>query len=144
MMQAMERLAQAREQSPPADGLPELLGGLCQRLARVLEEENADLRNGSMDRLAEHARRKDMLQLDIMRLMERGGDQEALRDLLREELQALRAALDENARLLELHLGAAREFARHVEETIRDHASDGTYAPGSLLRGGSGRGYGAW
>ena len=144
LAQAMDRL----QEHVQGQGMEQALAGLCRRLAAVLERENADLRNGETSRLSEHARQKDLLQLDIMRMSERCADLEAMQDLLREELLQLQALLQENARLLRLHLEAAEEFARHVEDSIRARTSDGTYAPDEVRNGGRGRsathGYGAW
>jgi len=109
------------------------LSGLLARLAGVLERENADLRGNDLSRFAEHARQKDLLHLDIARLAhsikdDAGHDQ----TVARQELERVKGLLAENARLLDVHLGATREFAGYVEDAIRNSASDGTYTRDGL------------
>ncbi len=123
------------------DDHAQALMGLCQRLEEALEQENASLREGDMRDLTEHARRKELLLLDIMRLTRRHGD--AVPAPLHDRLTALRKRLHENARLLDMQLRASRELAQYMEDGIRKRESDGTYSPGTLL-GRNGRGYGAW
>ncbi|GEM_PF-4064675 len=115
----------------------QMLARLCRRLRQVLEQENELLQRGAAGpagtaALAETARQKDLLQLDILRLGERCTNLQALQEEMRAELMELRAALEENARLLALHLNAAQELARHLEQDLRRRSSDGTYTPGSL------------
>ena len=125
----------------------DVLAGLCQRLEEALENENASLRRGDMREITEHARRKELLLLDIMRLTQRHGDEPPAS--LRDRLATLQERLRENARLLQMQLRASRELAQYMEEGIRRQESDGTYSPGSLRSSGGapwrgGGGYGAW
>ena len=130
--------AHAQTVDAPA-GLPETFVKLLTRLVEVLERENADLRNNDLSMFPEYVRQKDLLLLDLSRLSRMHGDSPQLRALLDDELRRVKETLAENARLLELHLGAAREFASFLEDSIRRHRSDGTYSR-TVARGG----YGKW
>ena len=130
--------AHAQTVDAPA-GLPETFVKLLSRLVEVLERENADLRNNDLSMFPEYVRQKDLLLLDLSRLFRMHGDSPQLRALLDDELRRVKETLAENARLLELHLGAAREFASFLEDSIRRHRSDGTYSR-NVARGG----YGKW
>ncbi len=118
--------------------LPGMLGKLLSRLMVVLEQENADLRDNNLARFADYVRQKDLLLLDLSRLERMHADSGQMRDMLEKELSGVKEALAENARLLELHLEATREFAGFLEESIRRHRSDGTYSRNLA------RGYGKW
>ena len=97
------------------------------RLSQVVEEETQLLRQlGSADfERLNHQKNYSLLELTrAMRVLPER-DRSAL---LSARLVRLRNLLDENQRVLRLHLAAAEEIANLVASTIEDAASDGTYS----------------
>jgi hypothetical protein len=99
------------------------------RLEDVLDQETAALRaRGAVD-LKSFNNRKSHGLLDLSRALRvyEGTEPEAA---LRARLAGLRAKLDENSRVLKIHLDAVREIAAVIADAIRDAESDGTYSVG--------------
>jgi len=131
--------AHTQTQAPRAPADPHgQIASLLVRLLDVLERENADLRNNDLSRFSEYVRQKDVLLVDLYRAEKALGRAAGAPGAPAEKLREVQQALRENARLLDLHLGAAREFAGFLEESIRRRQSDGTYTRNPT------RGYGKW
>ncbi len=131
----------ARPTDMDKQGLVAAFERIARRLEDVLERERQDLRRNDHERFAEYARQKDLLHMDILRLSETFGPRWPHHQALRETMERLKASLDENARLLELHMKAAGEIAGYLEDTMRRMHSDGTY---SRSAGRRKKGYGSW
>ena len=111
---------------PPV--VTESLRALIDRLTALLQRECEDLRANRLEGLEEYARQKDLLLLDITRLLSAAPAPQAVAPRLAQELDALRRALHHNRDLIARHLDAAREFAGFVEDAIRRERADGTYS----------------
>lgn len=92
----------------------------------ILEEEKLLLEAKGFSKLQESSERKAWCLLELNR---------ALRSLpwndyddVAHRLTSLRAKLSENARLLQLHLEAARSIGAIITQVLEDNQSDGTYS----------------
>ena len=97
------------------------------RLEAVLAGETLALRDGRSVNLAELANRKNQSLLELTRIG-RGIDPLHVTDGLRTRLGTLRERLDENERVLRLHMEATGEISALIARTLADAESDGTYA----------------
>lgn len=98
-----------------------------ERLSQVVEEETQLLRQvGSAD-FERLNHQKNFSLLELTRAMRVLPAQERT-PVLAARLGRLRELLDENQRVLKLHLTAAEEIANLVAASIQDAASDGTYS----------------
>jgi flagellar biosynthesis/type III secretory pathway chaperone len=98
-----------------------------ERLSQVVEEETTLLRQlGSADfERLNHQKNYSLLELTrAMRVL----PAQDRTPILAARLGRLRDLLDENQRVLKLHLTAAEEIANLVANSIQDAASDGTYS----------------
>ena len=102
------------------------------RLESVLAGESNALREGRQVNLNETSNRKNQSLLELSRIS-RGLDPAALTPGLKIKLGTLRERLDDNRRVLRLHLEAAGEITRLIARAIADAESDGTY--GSSITG---------
>ncbi len=110
-----------------AQGLETALESVATRLLDLLARECRDLKANRLEALDDHARQKDLLLVDLARLSRLMGDPAALPEPVRARLAEVKAALEENRRLLARHLEASREFAAFIEDAIRRRRTDGTY-----------------
>jgi len=123
---------------PDSSSVHGLLEAAIQRLEDVVEEETAALRGRVAVDLKDFNNRKSQGLLDLtraLRLLDGAAHEQALAD----RLAGLRAKLDTNKAVLQMHLDAVREVAAIMTEAIRDAESDGTYS--RSIRGGNGYGY---
>ena len=98
------------------------------RLEDVVDHETAALKGRAAVDLREFNNRKSQGLLDLsrcLRLFQGAAPSKAA--LAR--LAGLRAKLDTNRAVLELHLDAVREISTVMSDAIRDAESDGTYSP---------------
>ena len=98
------------------------------RLAQVVDEETAALKQRAAVDLRDFNNRKSQGLLDLsrsLRLFQGAAPGKAT--LAR--LAGLRAKLDTNRAVLETHLRAVREISTVMTDAIRDAESDGTYSP---------------
>lgn len=117
----------------PLASLP--LERAIERLEEVVDEETAALRSRTAVDLKDFNNRKSQGLLELNRAL-RGLDAAARDAAAPARLARLRAKLEVNRRVLEVHLAAVREVATVLSDAIRDAESDGTYSPS--IRGGRG------
>ncbi len=116
----------------PADtGSP--LDRVIQRLEEVVDQETAALRTRAAVDLREFNNRKSQGLLDLNKAL-RVIDNVAADSGVAARLSQLRAKLDVNRAVLQMHLEAVREISTIVADTIRDADSDGTYSQ-SIMAG---------
>jgi predicted ATPase len=96
------------------------------RLEAVLAGEMMALRASDHSGLGDISHRKNQSLMELTRIG-RGIDPAAVSDTLRDRLSVLRERLDDNSRLLELHMEATAEVAGLITRAIADAESDGTY-----------------
>lgn len=102
---------------------------VIQRLEEVVEQETAALKSRKAVDLKEFNDRKSHALLDLtraLRQMQAGGGAQAH---LMNRLGDLRAKLEVNRRVLQMHLEAVREVSTTLADAIREADSDGTYSP---------------
>jgi hypothetical protein len=96
------------------------------RLAGIVEEETLALETGKKIDFDDFSARKSRSMLEFVRLMRArmhlGSESEVT-----EEIGRLRATLERNRAILEMHYDAVREVAGIIVKAIRDAESDGTY-----------------
>lgn len=97
------------------------------RLEAVLAGETNALREGRTINLVDTSNRKSQSLLELSRIS-RGIDPGSATPHLRTKLNTLRARLDENSRVLKLHMEATDEIARLIARTLEEAESDGTYS----------------
>lgn len=104
-----------------------IFAGILGRAIALIEEETAGLRAGhALDHQA-YAARKSMLLLELERLgrtLAAAGSDAAVQ----RQLALLRARLEENRALLDVHIAAARDIVAMLAELMRAAESDGTYS----------------
>lgn len=96
------------------------------RLEAVIAGEMMALQAGDHSGLGDISHRKNQSLLELTRIS-RGIDAGAVSGDLRGRLTILRERLDDNSRLLELHMEATAEVAGLITRAIADAESDGTY-----------------
>jgi hypothetical protein len=119
------------------DASPSVYGPVervIERLTEVVDQETAALRARITAGLQDFNNRKSQGLLDLNRVL-RQYDGAAIDKAVLVRLADLRARLDLNRAVLQMHLEAVREVAGVVADAIRDAESDGTYSP--LIRGGA-------
>src|SRR5262245_17845859 len=120
----------------PSDGAPASLDRVIERLEEVVEQETAALRGRTAVDLKDFNIRKSQGLLELNRAL-RGLDASPAGDkTLEARLAGLRAKLDANRAVLDVHLAAVREVATALADAIRDADSDGTYMPSIGAGGG--------
>lgn len=97
------------------------------RLEAVLAGETLALRDNRRIDLGEISNRKNQSLLELTRIA-RGIEPGSISTDLRERLGTLRARLDDNSRVLQLHMEATDEIAGLISRSLADAESDGTYA----------------
>ena len=102
------------------------------RLESVLAGETLALREGRTVNINETSNRKNQCLLELSRIS-RGLDPSSVTPNLKVRLGGLRERLDDNQRVLFLHMEAVGEITRLVARAISDAESDGTY--GSAITG---------
>ena len=111
---------------PVASGAIEIV---IQRLEEVVDQETAALKSRKQVDLKDFNDRKSHALLDLsraLRQMQAGGANQAY---LKNRLAELRAKLEVNRRVLQMHLEAVREVSTTLADAIREQDSDGTYSP---------------
>ncbi|RIY01876.1 flagellar protein FlgN [Aureimonas flava] len=96
------------------------------RLEAVIAGEMMALRAGDHSGLGDISHRKNQSLLELTRIG-RGIDAASVSGDLRGRLSVLRERLDDNSRLLELHMEATAEVAGLITQAIAEAESDGTY-----------------
>lgn len=96
------------------------------RLEAVLAGETMALQAGDHAGLGDIANRKNQSLLELSRIA-RGIEPSGMSDVMRGRIGTLRSRLDDNRRLLELHIEATTEVAGLIAQSIADAESDGTY-----------------
>jgi flagellar biosynthesis/type III secretory pathway chaperone len=102
---------------------------VIQRLEEVVDQETAALKSRQKVDLKDFNDRKSHALLDLsraLRQMQAGG---ASQVHLKNRLAELRAKLEVNRRVLQMHLEAVREVSTTLADAIREQDSDGTYSP---------------
>lgn len=108
------------------NGVEAVLIQAINRLEGVLAGETEALKAGLALDLGEIANRKNHSLLELTRIS-RGLDPSAFSSDLRVRLGTLRDRLDENRRILSLHMEAAGEVSGIIARSMREAESDGTY-----------------
>jgi len=103
------------------------------RLSDCIEAETQALREGAREGLDHFTHLKNVGLLDLTRAMRLIGTGEPPRIII-SRLNLLRLALEDNRRLLSLHMVAAQEIADLVSDALEESASDGTYSAAILRR----------
>lgn len=103
-----------------------------QRLEAILAGETNALRVNAGVNLAETSNRKNQSLLELSRIS-RGVDPRTVTPALKEKLDVLRWRLDENSRVLQLHMTATQEISNLIARHMANADSDGTY--GSSIKG---------
>jgi hypothetical protein len=96
------------------------------RLEAVIAGEMMALQAGDHTGLGDISHRKNQSLLELTRIS-RGIEPDRVSDGLRTRLTVLRERLDDNSRLLELHMEATAEVAGLITRAIAEAESDGTY-----------------
>ncbi|MFD2236338.1 flagellar protein FlgN [Aureimonas populi] len=96
------------------------------RLEAVLAGETTALRAGRRIDLGETSNRKNQSLLELTRIA-RGLDLGTVTDGLQDRLSTLRARLEDNRRVLQLHMEATDEIAGLISRQMAAAESDGTY-----------------
>lgn len=107
---------------------------VLQRLEEIVDQETAALRSRKAVDLKEFNDRKSHALLDLSRAlkqMQAGGKPQPQ---IERRLGELRVKLEENRRVLRIHLDAVREVSTRLSDAIRDQESDGTYGPAAAVR----------
>lgn len=103
------------------------LARVIDRLEETVEQETAALRSRTRFDLKEFNNRKSHGLLELTRAM-RPFEREGLGEPMRARLAQLRAKLETNRAVLEMHVEAVRELATIMTDAIREAESDGTYS----------------
>lgn len=118
-------MTQPRTQSPTS-GHSALVAALL-RLIDTIEEENSILRHQEIVSHATYTDRKNQALRELMAAQRRQpalGEGSNLHPLLRR----LSKILEDNGRLLKLHISAVGEISDVIVASLRDADSDGTYS----------------
>jgi uncharacterized protein YicC (UPF0701 family) len=102
------------------------VGLLIDRLRDVVEQETAALRSRTQIDLKDFNTRKSHGLLELSRAMRRL-EGVPIDEMIETRLKALKAALEANRAVLQLHVEAVREISTTVSEALRAADSDGTY-----------------
>jgi len=106
---------------------------LIARLQAVVEEENRNLAECSIQSHASYADLKNQLLRELM--MAQGSCRSrGSRQALGSAYSAMRESIVRNERLLKMHLEALNEVSAVIMDSIRQADSDGTYARRPLTR----------
>lgn len=110
-----------------AVGSTEMLMLAIERVRSAIDAENAEIASGKIVDFREFNLRKSQGLLELSRLMPllAGIPIDAS---LREALDALRTRLEDNRRILRIHLKAVQEVSELIARTIQAGQSDGTYS----------------
>jgi hypothetical protein len=118
---------------PETAGAVSMILASIDRLSDCIESETQALRQGARDGLDHFTHQKNVGLLDLTRAMRLLGAGAPPQDLIA-RLHLLRLALEDNRRLLSLHMVAAQEIADLVSNALEESASDGTYSAAILRR----------
>lgn len=99
------------------------------RLTEIVEDENAVLRNNRVVSHADFTDRKNHALRDIMAIKRAAGLGSAP-SVGKPLFTRLSSALQENTKLLKLHIAAIGEISDIIVNGLRDVDSDGTYSRG--------------
>ena len=94
------------------------------RLEAVLAGESLALRSGDSTGLGDISNRKNQSLLELTRIS-RGIEPAGFSDEMRERLGTLRERLDDNSRLLQMHIEATAEVADVITKAMAAAESDG-------------------
>ncbi|KQT82456.1 hypothetical protein [Aurantimonas sp. Leaf443] len=97
------------------------------RLEAVLAGEINALKSGASVNYADLSTRKQQSLLELTRIS-RGLETPSFSQTLRERMKGLRERLEENRRVVQLHLEATKEIAAILTQAMKDAESDGTYS----------------
>ncbi len=98
------------------------------RLQNCLDEESAALVNSPVVDLATFNTRKGQGLMELNRVLAALGTSPYQSEIAT-EMATLRAKIEENMRLLRLHIAAVKEISRLLSDAIQNEESDGTYSP---------------
>lgn len=110
------------------------LARIIDRLEETVDQETAALRSRISFDLKDFNNRKSHALLELTRAM-RPFEREGLGEPMRARLAQLRAKLETNRAVLEMHVEAVREIATIMADAIREAESDGTYSAAIAKRG---------
>lgn len=106
--------------------LRDQIHGILTRAMGLLEDESVSLQEQRDHAQGEIIARKNMIAFELGTIA-RMAERVVPDDELRGRFADLRAKLEGNRRLLEVHLGASRQIARILAEVVRASEADGTY-----------------
>lgn len=104
------------------------------KLIDVLDEENSVLQHHQVIVHAGFTDRKNQALRELMAAL-RFESLPAAAAAVKPQVQRLSSALQDNARLLKLHIGALGEVSDIIINSLKDAESDGTYSRNSAGRG---------
>jgi hypothetical protein len=113
-------------------GKPAAAGAIdivIQRLEEVVDQETAALKSRRPVDLKDFNDRKSHALLDLTRALRQMQAGNRDQPQLAKRLANLRAKLEVNQRVLQMHLEAVREVSTTLADAIREADSDGTYTP---------------
>jgi hypothetical protein len=105
-----------------------------ERLGDVIDLETRALQEHQPADLRDFNRRKRYGLLELSRII-RTFERDAANEQVHASLSALRAKLDRNRAVLQMHLKAVQEIAGVIGRAIQDAESDGTYSLAGELTG---------
>lgn len=108
------------------------LDGVVEKLLATLEEEKALLNARRFNELDDIIDRKCRLIIELVRISKTVHAGSA--DSAPLNITDVRSALQENGRLLAVHLQAAESVSSLVRDSIKEESFDGTYSPIRLNR----------
>lgn len=106
--------------------LRDQIHGILTRAMGLLDEESTSLHEHHNDANGEFVARKNMIAFELGTIA-RMAERVVLDDDLRQRFADLRRKLEDNRKLLDVHIGASRQIARILAEVVRASEADGTY-----------------
>jgi hypothetical protein len=106
-----------------------------QRLEEIVEQETAALKSRQAVYLKDYNDRKSQALLDMTRALRQIQAGSKPPPNVTDRLGNLRAKLEVNRRVLQMHLEAVREVSTTLADAIREADSDGTYNPSQRSAG---------
>jgi hypothetical protein len=124
----------AGELTERGQGTRTIIEAAVNRLADLLDEETAALRNHAPIDLKAANDRKSLGLMELNRVLRLLGNAKPERSTV-QSLERLNEKLAANRHFLGLHVDAVREVAAIISQTIREADSDGTYSPAFRSKG---------
>lgn len=102
------------------------LAGVVSRASALVEEETRALQEYRQADYSGFVTRKDMIAFELSAIANMAAGI-APDDELRRQFEHLSVKLEENRKLLQVHIGASKQIAQMLADVVRAGESDGTY-----------------